>query len=284
MNIHAPHTLTSTVSYVTPSEEQLYMYNLVEPPAGKPACNQVFDNATVKLQNIRGQESDYKLDIQGFELISFAPKVDDIYDPNDIVTQYYPQITDLLKNKLGATEVRMSTPFLRGPEAQRRIPGSMSNPAHYVHVDFTLTTGPEYFDRMLGPMADELRGRRYAVINVWRPITGPLRDHPLALCDARTVQQSELVSTRHYSRSDSKGIRRPDGEITIGETYSVIGNPKHRWYYVSDMMPDEALLLKNYDSADNVSRFSPHTACKDPDAPADVLPRASIEVRTLVVW
>ena len=63
----------------------------------------------------------------------------------------------------------------------------------------------------------------------------------------------------------------------VGETYGVTLNPQHRWFYVPDMQPDEALLLKCFDSAtDGRARFAPHTAFDDPTAPADVRPaRAS---------
>jgi hypothetical protein len=49
------------------------------------------------------------------------------------------------------------------------------------------------------------------------------------------------------------------------------------------MRADEALLLKCYDSkTDGRARFAPHTAFTDPTTPADVPPRESIELRTLV--
>ena len=68
-----------------------------------------------------------------------------------------------------------------------------------------------------------------------------------------------------------------------GETYSVTFDPAHRWFYVPDMQPDEALLLKCYDSKlDGRARFAPHSAFNNPDAPADTAPRESIELRTLV--
>ena len=45
---------------------------------------------------------------------------------------------------------------------------------------------------------------------------------------------------------------------------------------------DEVLLLKCYDSArDGRAVLSPHGAFEDPTAPADVLPRESIEARTI---
>src|SRR5258706_1141623 len=59
--------------------------------------------------------------------------------------------------------------------------------------------------------------------------------------------------------------------------------PAHRWFYVPEMRADEAVLIKCYDSAeDSTARFTAHSAFEDPTAPADVLPRESIEVRTLV--
>jgi hypothetical protein len=69
----------------------------------------------------------------------------------------------------------------------------------------------------------------------------------------------------------------------VGETYAVAYNPAQQWSYIPGMTPDEALLIKCYDSAnDGRARFAPHTAFIDPDAPGDAPPRQSIELRTLV--
>jgi hypothetical protein len=109
------------------------------------------------------------------------------------------------------------------------------------------------------------------IINLWRPIRGPLKDSPLAVCDARTVRPDQLIG------SDLVYPHR------VGETYSVKFSPEHQWYYIPDMVPDEILLLKCFDSeTDGVARFAPHTAFVDTTAPADAPPRESIELRTLV--
>src|SRR5262245_1515862 len=69
----------------------------------------------------------------------------------------------------------------------------------------------------------------------------------------------------------------------VGETYSVIFDPAHQWFYVPEMRVGEALLLKCYDSkTDGRARFPPHTAFTDPTTPPDALPRESIEIRALV--
>jgi hypothetical protein len=119
--------------------------------------------------------------------------------------------------------------------------------------------------------ADELLKGRVQVINLWRPIRGPLRDTPLALCDAASVAADDLIAS---------DLIYPNRN---GETYSVKFNPDHRWFYFPEMTADEALLLKCYDSAtDGRARFAPHTAFVDPTTPEDALPRESIELRALV--
>ena len=183
----------------------------------------------------------------------------------------------LVKRCTGAIEARVFSPFLRGDEAQRRNPGSISAPSSAVHVDYTHESGPAFLERILGPDADRFRGRRYAIINVWRPIVGPLQDRPLTVCDARTVTTKDLVRSKAYSRMDEQGLNSSAGKVYEAETYAVTHNPAHRWYYAPEMMPDEALLLKNYDSAlTGVSRFTPHTSFVDPFAPARPIPRAAL--------
>ena len=70
-----------------------------------------------------------------------------------------------------------------------------------------------------------------------------------------------------------------------GEIYYVAFNPNHRWFYFPDMKPDEALLIKGYDSSrDGRARFTPHAAFEDPATPPMAPPRESIEVRTFAVF
>jgi hypothetical protein len=98
-----------------------------------------------------------------------------------------------------------------------------------------------------------------------------VRDAPLAMADGTTVAPEDLVASDLIYPNRS------------GETYSVKYNPNHRWFYFPEMTPDEALLLKCYDSAsDGRTRFGPHTAFVDPTTPSDVAPRESIEIRALV--
>ena len=125
---------------------------------------------------------------------------------------------------------------------------------------------------LLGAEAEALLTRRFAFINVWRPIRHPAQDWPLALCDARSVDPADLVAT---------DLVYPDRR---GEIYGLVHNPSQLWFYVPDMGLDEAVLIKCYDSRRDVARFTPHTAFQNPLTPPAAPPRESIEFRTIALF
>ena len=69
-----------------------------------------------------------------------------------------------------------------------------------------------------------------------------------------------------------------------GEVYSLTYSADHRWFYCPDMQPNEALLLKCYDSDPTRAQMTAHTAFDDPTTPPDAPARESIEVRTLAFF
>ena len=111
----------------------------------------------------------------------------------------------------------------------------------------------------MGEEAEALLRRRFEIVNVWRPVRGPLRDAPLAICDARSVSFEDFVASDLVYRDRT------------GETYRVRYNPAHCWFYVPGMRTDEAVLIKCYDSAeDGRARFTAPSAFDDPTDPSDV--------------
>ena len=145
-------------------------------------------------------------------------------------------------------------------------------PSRRVHNDHTVNSAPRRVRDHLGEDAEELLKHRFGVVNVWRPIRGPVLDSPLALCDARTFTDADLIASDLVYQH----VR--------GETSSVEFKPEHRWYYFSEMQSDEVLLIRVHDSAnDGRARLSFHTSFENPAAPG-APPRESIEVRTLVFY
>jgi hypothetical protein len=244
-----------------------------EPPPGVPRSNTVEDTRHVPVYDVRPIVADVSLDREGFALLHHHSSVRDFYDEDQVRLVYYPETERLIAEATGASRV-----FIFDHTVRRRIQGADDRaaglprqPATRVHVDHTEKSGPQRVRDFLGDDAEDLLKGRVQVINLWRPIRGPLQDAPLAVCDAQSVASGDLVPSELVYQH------------RVGETYGVTYNPAHRWFYVPDMMPDEALLLKCYDSAtDGRARFAPHTAFEDPTAPVGRLPRESIELRTLV--
>jgi hypothetical protein len=253
-----------------PERPRNYTY---DPPAGVPRSNLVSEDHVVPISSARPIAGGLSLDREGFALIHSPTAVRDFWNEEEVRTVYYPEVEQALKQATGADRV-----FVFDHTLRRRVRGvedrsaeAPRQPVPRVHVDHTETSGPQRVRDFFGDEAEALLRGRVQIINLWRPIRGPLRDAPLAVCDARSVAPDDLVAADLVYRD------------RVGETYAVRFNPAHRWYYVPEMERDEALLLKCYDSrADVAARFMPHTAFEDPTAPADVLPRESIEIRTMV--
>lgn len=276
MNLHSNPTdqlpaVEAVLNYLAPSNGRPRTY-AYDPPAGEPRTTVVSEPHAVSIHSLRPIASLLSLDREGFELVHQDTAVGDFFDDDEVKTVYYPEVERVLKDATGADRV-----FIFDHTVRRRIPGAEDNragtrqPVARVHVDHTARSGPQRVRDLLANEADELLRGRVEIINLWRPIHGPLRDSPLAVCDARTVAFTDLVP------SDLVYPHR------VGETYQVTYSPAHRWFYAPDMLADEALLIKCYDSeVDGRARFAPHTAFADPTTPADAAPRESIEVRTLV--
>jgi hypothetical protein len=244
-----------------------------DPPPGVPRSNTVHETHQVPIYDLRGVVPEPALDREGFELLRHTSAVQNFYDEDEVLKQYYPEAERLIAEATGASRVFIfdHTVRRRVHGADDRAAGLPRQPATRVHVDHTAKSGPQRVRDFFGDEAEALLRGRVQVINLWRPIRGPLRDAPLAVCDARSVAPRDLVPSDLVYKN------------RVGETYAVTFNPAHQWFYVPDMQPNEALLLKCFDSAtDGRARFAPHTAFEDPTAPPDVLPRESIELRTLV--
>src|SRR5581483_10550696 len=159
--------------------------------------------------------------------------------------------------ELGAQRVVVFDHTIRGP-------GGAREPVLRVHNDYTDRSAAQRVRDLLPDEAATLLARRFAIVNVWRPIRRPTIASPLALCDATSFTDDDLVATDLVYHD-----RR-------GEISSVRFNPSHRWVYFSAMQPNEVLLIKCHDSAtDRRARLSYHAECGHPTTRADTPPRES---------
>ena len=164
-------------------------------------------------------------------------------------------------------------------------------PARSTHVDQTSKGAKKYLYEKLPPEdAERLSKTRWAIMNVWRPLKTIKKD-PLAVCDGSTLAPGDLLpiqmdyasNARAKELGGDKGLRSTvTWEIAVAKY-----NPRQRWYYLSDMGVDEALIMKIYDSAItgglDGGKVAAHASFEDPTMVDESL-RESIEFRCLVFW
>lgn len=229
------------------------------------------DPRTVSILDLRDSADSTGLDVSGFELVAYGGPLDGFTSSEQIRAEYYPEMSELVRAHSGAREVVVFDHTVRHADVAVQEAERLREPVSVVHNDYTEWSGPQRVRDLMGDRSAELLKRRVAVIQCWRPLRGPVESHPLALCDARSVEPADLIAAerRHPNR--------------VGEIYHVAHNAQHRWYYTSEMLPTEAYIFKCYDSErEAVARFTPHASFRAPrPSPA---PRQSIEVRCLVFF
>jgi hypothetical protein len=281
----------------------------------------VYAERQVTVRNARLLEGDQRRTVEknGVELL-FCPLGHpdfDFLDHYDVVQKYYQDCEQLVQEVTGAARVVAFDHNVRstdGKQRKQRIRGGqeVQGPARIAHGDYTLTSAPERLqllaqepcendtlrsaivpgDSLLDPAeVEQAIGEhgRFALINVWRNIADePVATHALALCDAQTVTPKDLsVFELHYADR-------------VGENYFSKQDPGHEWYYYPAMTRDEAILIKQWDSAGPLAQskgqrpdsddpqapctFSFHNSFDDASTPLNAPARWSIEVRCVVIY
>lgn len=213
------------------------------------------------------------LDEHGFVFVEHRTRVTDFFDPDQLKAIYYPEVERLIREVSGASRVVLFDHTLRSGDEGEREARLVREPVLSAHNDYTEWSGPQRVRDILPDEADRLLSGRFAIIQVWRAINQPIQSNPLAIADAKSVAFEDLLlAERRYPNR-------------VGQTYRLLYNPNHRWYYFPRMRRDEALVFKVYDSAkDGRARFTPHTSFDDPQSPPGAPPRQSIEARGLAFF
>ncbi|GJN87168.1 hypothetical protein Rhopal_000113-T1 [Rhodotorula paludigena] len=278
----------------TTDGERPYQLQFPSPGPHLPSTNAITETKPTQIYDLRpllGTEAarDIGIETTGFgvlpaERTRTSLTYDDWTDENKIRSVYYREIEDLFKREYGASRVIIFDHTIRrNDEPGKETPDTATNrkPVPRVHVDQTPLSGERRVRRHGGEDAEHLLKGRAQLINVWRPLRGPVLDVPLAVADARTLDHDrDLVKSRLVYPSEGEGAQ-PEGE-TLQVTYS----ERHKWYYLSEMEPDEVLLLKCWEYLPDGKNgtITPHTAFLDPRyyGKPGVALRESIEVRALV--
>ena len=250
-------------------------YYFYEPDASVKLNPPGTDPREVEIHDGWSRVRELSADREGFELHDFGARFDQFEDDASVHASFYPQVVDFVKRHTGAKRVEVFDHTIR-----KRLPAdlkqqtSVQRPAvMLVHSDYTPASGPQRVRDIVPADADALLQRRVAFYNVWKPLYHRVEELPLAMIDAQTQVEGDLL------RMDLKYRER------TGEIYVLRYSPAHRWCYFPLMEAHHALLLKTYDSElDGRARFMGHSAFEDPSSRPDAPRRESIEVRTMAFF
>lgn len=261
--------VTAILNFYSPPNDDSRPYNYVEtPPTGFPQRNYSHSLHPIIINDIRTSPAIFSLDKNAFlPLFSLPPSKADFTSASSIQEIYYPEIQSLLLTSLPGTPHRI---LIFNHTVRRSFPPGLEAPVQKVHIDQTPTSARVRVHQNIPDKseAEALLKSRVRVINVWRPLNGPVESFPLGFADSASVPDDALVAIEQ---------RLPDRTF---ETTAVRWTEGQRWRYWSAMRNDEGLLLQCFDS-EGGGRV-PHSAFVDPRSGPDAKGRESIEVRALV--
>ena len=257
-------------------------YRVFPPSSGRPPESPPKEYHEVAIHDCRPISQGLSLDGAGFVVAQHASAVADFYDEARVRERYLPEVESVVREATGALTVIAFDHNVRSAKGAAEGRVGVRAPVDMAHNDYTEESGPRRVREILEAAGrSDLGQQRAALINAWRPMHGPVRDIPLAICEAPSTSPADFVETdiEHYGEDDLSHPRHR------GQIFSVRYNPNHRWFYVRDMQADELLVFKCWDSArSGPSRYTAHTGFVNPEAPPDAVPRESIEVRTVAIY
>ncbi len=237
---------------------------------------------TVRIENLRGSQEVLCLDKQGFTVVKHRSDTEDFLSQDSLNRTYLPELEILIRELTGAQHtVALGSSVVRRSERSTGYlaPGT-SVPGRFVHCDYS--QGPDgslyWLNRVLEPHeAASRQHRRYAIYNVWRALSAPPHDSPIALCDVQSLKPEDCVA--------ANCVCDPEGEPEWSFENTLYHYGAHqRWAHISDLQRDEALIFKGFDSDSDRAQGVPHAAFNDPNSPVNGPARESIDERVIAFF
>jgi hypothetical protein len=236
----------------------------------------LLDIAPLEMDIADARGRDTTLDGAGFTLVAHQSSVADFPDRTAVAAIHRQEIVDLIGTLSGADLVLVNSPGVLRFSEKSAISGTLDNsrPARFAHVDLSDETAAAFAQRAA---PDGRKLARFAHFNVWRAISAPPQDVPLAVCDARSVNRDDLILADAVFDAPGKPEWSFEGVVVAHAC-------AHRWHWFPDMTRDEALVFKTHDSDPARAHCVPHVAFNNPFATPQTPPRASIEMRAIALW
>ncbi|MBC2651189.1 hypothetical protein H7F50_03205 [Novosphingobium flavum] len=240
----------------------------------------VYAPYAVTIRNARLAGYPFNLDEHGFCLAHHATNITDWEAQYAGDSAYAAQVGEVVRGLTGADLVVPMGGMVR---TSGQTSDQMQPPAAEAHVDFTKRSAQKVAERMYRQARPGGDGYdRFICFSLWRALSPPPQDMPLALCEGRSVRDDEgtpntKIDVDVIPTGDALFAPIPGEEDMIAATI-FHHSPDHRWWYYPDMTGDEVLLIKFNDSDHSRTWRCPHTAFVDRSRP-DSVERRSIEFR-----
>ncbi|KAK9775137.1 putative Methyltransferase [Seiridium cardinale] len=273
--------VVSTLRYATNDSkalinEKAYILNYTAPPEIPKTNFKIDFFPGIEISDLRTASLNW--DDNGLKIAklrSCMPQ-DDFKDEEKIEKLYLPEVHDCIRRTLGAEEVCIFDYMVRRREPafpyQSTTNDNAPQPALSAHIDYTTDEIQGRVKKYFKEKAEEYGERHYQIINVWKPLNGPLRDYPMAYCDAKTMDPAtDLMVVDEVFPT------------VANEVYQVLYSPRHKWYYIPDQQDNEVAIFAGYDSRRGQALSVPHCSFDLGDRSSGA-PRQSIEVRAFVFY
>ncbi len=258
------------------------VFRQTDAPADRGTIQGTREPHSMTIRNARLLSNDFSLDVEGFAFAEHVTKVTDFYDDAQLTSVYAPELEKLIARLTGATEVVVFDHTRRSSDGAQREKHNWRDPVPLPHSDYTDRSAAQRMRDVFPDDADDRLNRRFAIVNVWRSMTGPIEQWPVAVCDARSINDDMM----HTIVRSAPHRAEPSFEYSrSSETRHASYDANHRWFHFPRMTRNEVLLFKNYDTLlDGTARYALHSAFEDPTSPPDPAPRESIESRAFLFF
>src|SRR5215210_5407120 len=229
-------TLRASFNYVVPTGKPAIRY-IDWPEMEHNAVPPQYELHEMAVRNGRPLRDTFKFDVHGFVFVDHHTSVHNFADEAERTRVYDPEVQALIKKHSGASHVVVFDHTIRiTDDDSQRVSGARPT-VKGVHNDYTEDSAPRRLREIVGDEEAEKRlKKRYAIIQVWRAIRGPVFVDPLGICDGRSIPREGFIRVeRRY-------------QYRTGEVYHIAHHPSHKWYWCPRMTRDEALVFKVFDS------------------------------------
>lgn len=224
------------------------------------------ESQDMRIYDARPGAATFTLDHEGFQVVHLRTTLPETLEvllqdgEDEIRKTYWPEVVELARRTLVSDGRKPKYVFAIGTQKftedkSRGLLGSYSRQAHADFSDVVFDGAWKMLEKR-GVPGEEAKRLDLMFVNAWRPFGCTVKDNPLAILDWTSVDPVH----------DVKGMKR-GATVEKDTIYGalVCHNPRHRWFYLPDMTPEEMWFFKQADSREHrpdISKHAFHTAVK----------------------